>query len=113
MTGMDVELSGLPELEAALAAVVAVLTAPSTAQDGAQLVAAGVRPFIPHDTGKLAASELVTVTGTGAQLVYSAPYAVFVQASQPFLGQGISAAVDQLVALYGDKALEAWQTGSS
>jgi hypothetical protein len=108
MTSVDVELSGLEQLDAAIAAVVAVLTDPATAEAGAQLIAAATRPHVPTETGKLAASELVTVTGTGAQLVFAAPYSVFVQASQPFLGLGVSAAVPQLVDLYGDKAVEAW-----
>lgn len=103
---VGVGLSGLPELEAALTAVTAVLTDPATAHEGAQLIAAGTRPFIPRDTGALAASENVT----GARLVYAAPYAVIVQASHHFLGAGISASVDQLVDLYGTLAVEAWTT---
>lgn len=105
---MAVEFTGLDELDAARAAVLAALTDPATAEAGTRLVAAGARPFIPHDTGKLAGSELVTPRGTGAALIYTAPYSVFVQASQPFLGQGVSAAVPQLVELYATAAVEAW-----
>lgn len=109
MSSVAVELTGLEDLTAALEAVKAALSDPATADAAAQLLAAGIRPFIPRDDGTLAASERVTVTGTGAQLVYAARYAVFVQASQPFMGAGISAAVEQLVAYYGDRALDAWQ----
>lgn len=107
---MAVELSGLEDLEAAIAAVQAALTDPATADKAAQLLAAGIRPFIPRDTGRLAASELVVAHGSGAHLEYAVPYSVFVQASQPFMGRGISAAVDQLVQLYATQALEAWTT---
>ena len=55
-----------------------------------------------------AASATVTRTGTGAALVYAAPYAVIVQASQPWLGAGITAAVPQLEALYARQVTEAW-----
>lgn len=104
MSGFAVALSGLDDLDAALAAVVDVLTDPATEAAGAQLVAAGARPFIPRDTGKLAASEQVA----GGQLVYAVPYSAIVSASQPWLGAGISASLDALVDLYARKALEAW-----
>lgn len=102
------ELSGLETVDAAVAAVVQVLTDPATAEAGAQLIAAGARPLVPVDKGTLLASERVLVSGTGAQLVYAARHAVFVQASQPWLGEGITRAVDQLVDLYATRVLDAW-----
>lgn len=108
MTTMAVEVAGVPTVEASVAAVVAVLQDPATAEAATLLVAAAARPLVPVATGQLAASEQVTRTGSGAALVYAAPYAVLVQASQPWLGAGITAAVPELEALYARQVLEAW-----
>lgn len=110
MTTLGVDLEGVPTVEAAVAAVVAVLQDPATAEAATHLVAASARPLVPVDTGRLAASEQVIRTGGGAALVYSARYAVIVQARQPWLGAGITAAVPELEALYARQATEAWGT---
>jgi hypothetical protein len=110
MTTMAVDVEGVPAVEASVAAVVAVLQDPATAEAATYLVAAAARPLVPVATGYLAASERVTRTAAGASLVYGAPYAVIVQASQPWLGAGITAAVPELTALYDAQVLEAWNT---
>lgn len=111
MTTLGVDLEGVPTVEASVAALVAALQDPATAEAATHLVAASSRPLVPVGaTGRLAASEQVARTSTGAALVYGARYAVFVQASQPWLGEGITRAVPDLVALYERQAVEAWGT---
>lgn len=105
---LSMELKGTTELEASASAVVAVLTAPATAEAGARLIASDARPRVPLDTGKLLASEAVQLTPTGAQLVYAARYAPIVHARQPWLGAAITATVPQLVDVYATAAVEAW-----
>lgn len=107
---MPIAVGGLEDLDRAITDTVQVLTAPATAQAATQLVAAAGRRLVPRDTGKLAASESVTPTATGAQLVYAARYAPIVQASQPWLGAAITAALPALVELYGTAAADAWNT---
>lgn len=100
MTNLGVDLEGVPTVEASVAAVVAALQDPASA-----------RPLVPVGaTRKLSSSDQVARTGTGATLVYAVPYAVFVQASQPWLGEGITRAVPDLVAMYERQATQAWNT---
>jgi hypothetical protein len=106
---LTMELSGVTELEASAAAVVAVLTAPATAEAGGRLIESDARPRVPLDTGRLLASSSVATTPTGAQLVYAARYAPIVHARQPWLGAAITSTVPQLVAVYADAAVEAWK----
>lgn len=110
MNTMAVEVEGVPTVEAAVAAVVAVLQDPATAEAATNLVAASARPLVPFLTGFLVASEQVVRTGSGAALLYTAPYAVIVQARQPWLGAGITAAVPALENLYATQVEQAWNT---
>lgn len=107
MGSVGVDLTGLDDLQASLVAVTEALRDPATAQAAARLVAGAATP--PTDTGRLAASEQVSATATGARLEYAAPYAVIVHAAQPWLGEAITATVDQLVALYAETTHTAWQ----
>lgn len=104
----SVALEGLDTVEASVAATVAALQDPELALAAARLVEVQASPLIPRDTGRLAASQQVTVAGAGAALVYAAPYAVFVQASQPWLGAAISKAVPGIVGLYEERVRETW-----
>jgi hypothetical protein len=106
VTSLGVELSGQEQLDTAVAAVTEVLTAPALAAEAVQLVHSAARPVTPTDTGQLAASAMVA----GAQLVYAAPHAVFVSASQPWLGDAIAAAVPLIEDLYATRVTEAWGT---
>lgn len=108
MTTLSVDLGGVQSVEAAVAAVVDVLQDPGTAVEPTRLVAAEAAPLEPHDTGRLSASRRVVATAAGAELVYAAPYAVIVQARQPWLGEAITAAVPRIVALYETQAITAW-----
>lgn len=105
---MGVAVAGTDELAAAAQRVADVLADPETATDAAALVADAARPNIPRDTGKLAASELLTPTATGAVLEYLAPYAVPVHARQPWLPDAIAAAEAPILDLYTDRATTAW-----
>jgi hypothetical protein len=104
---VGVELRGLDTLQASLAAVTAALQDPATAAAAARLVAGAAAP--PVDTGRLAASEQVTPTATGARLEYGVTYAALVHASQPWLGAAISASVAGLVDLYAENTETAWK----
>lgn len=105
---LSVDLEGLDTLEASVAATVAALQDPELALSTAKLIAVEATPLVPRDTGKLAASQLVTLSGSGAELVYTAPYSVIVQARQPWLGRSITQAVPRIVELYADQAVQAW-----
>lgn len=107
MGDIGVELRGLDTLQASLAAVTDALTDPATAAEAARLVAGVATP--PVDKGGLAASAQVAATATGASLVYAAPYAVIVHASQPWLGEAITATVPQLIDLYERNTITAWE----
>lgn len=104
----SVDLEGVDDLEASLAAVAHVLQDPQTAEAGTRLIAESARPLVPREVGTLAASDVVTVRGNGARLTYQATYSVTVQARQPWLGAGIRAALPDLLALYDREVQEAW-----
>lgn len=106
MSSFAVEVTGLDELDAAIAAVTAVLTDPATAVEGALLIERAARP--PRDKGTLDASAAVVATATGAQLVYPVPYSAIVHARHPWLGAAITASVTELVDLYETKVMDAW-----
>lgn len=105
MTQLGVELSGVDQLAGAISSVVQAMLSPELAAQAAKLVETSSGPFVPVDTDALQRSAQTT----GHQLVYAVPYSVFVQASQPWLAQGISRAVPELVQLYGREATDAWQ----
>lgn len=101
-------VSGVDELVAACDAVIAAITSSDTAAEAAALVGDAARPNVPVVTGRLASSEQITPTTTGATLEWAAPYALAVHARRPWLPAALAEAEAPITELYTSRIDAAW-----